>query len=62
MDVDLLVDFSVQNWGCLLVALRRLNASVTPFCELSPERRYHARLDFYPTVEFMTGPLKWRIV
>jgi hypothetical protein len=54
-DLDLLVEPSAENWRKLHVALRPLNASVKAFEELSPERKYRARLDFYETVELLTA-------
>jgi hypothetical protein len=54
-DLDLLVEFSASNWDKLLRALRPLNASVPAFATLSTEKRYQARLDFYPSVEFLTA-------
>ena len=54
-DLDLLVEFSATNWDSLLRALRPLNAAVPAFAALSAERRYQARLDFYPSVEFLTA-------
>jgi hypothetical protein len=39
----------------LQAALRPLNESVKAFEELSPERKYHARLRFYETVELLTA-------
>jgi hypothetical protein len=54
-DLDLLVEFSEENWERLGRALRPLNAGVTAFATLSPEKRYQARLTFYPTVEFLTA-------
>ena len=36
-------------------ALRPLNAAVPAFDALSPDKRYQARLAFYPTVDFLTG-------
>jgi hypothetical protein len=54
-DLDLLVEFSATNWDKLLRALRPLNAAVPAFSALSVEKRYQARLDFYPSVEFLTA-------
>jgi predicted nucleotidyltransferase len=54
-DLDLLVEFSAINWEKLGWALRPLNASVPPFDTLSEEKRYQAKLAFYPTVEFLTS-------
>lgn len=53
-DLDLLVELSPENWTRLNPALRPLNAAVKPFEELSPDRKYQAKLNFYPTVEFVT--------
>jgi hypothetical protein len=36
-------------------ALKPLNAGVPSFEELSPERKYQARLRFYETVELLTA-------
>jgi hypothetical protein len=54
-DLDLLVEFSAVNWERLATALQPLNASVPPFATLSAEKRYQAKLAFYPTVEFLTS-------
>ena len=54
-DLDLLVDFSADNWGRLARALRPLNAGVPAFETLSAGKRYQAKLNFYPTVEFLTA-------
>jgi len=54
-DLDLLVEFSEENWERLGQALRPLNAGVPAFATLSTEKRYQARLAFYPTVEFLTA-------
>jgi hypothetical protein len=54
-DLDLLVEPSAENWPRLQAALRPLNASVPAFGELSPERKYQARLRFYETVELLTA-------
>jgi hypothetical protein len=54
-DLDLLVEPSAENWSRLQAALKPLNAGVPPFEELSPERKYQARLRFYETVELLTA-------
>jgi hypothetical protein len=54
-DLDLLVDLSAENWPRLQAALKPLNAGVPSFEELSPERKYQARLRFYETVELLTA-------
>ena len=54
-DLDLLVEFSGDNWQNLQRALRPLNGGVPPFETLSAEKRYQARLNFYPTVELLTA-------
>jgi len=54
-DLDLLIEFSATNWGNLFSALRPLNASVPEFATLSAQKRYQARLAFYPSVEFLTA-------
>jgi predicted nucleotidyltransferase len=54
-DLDLLVEPSAENWPRLQAALRPLNVGVPPFEELSPERKYQARLHFYETVELLTA-------
>jgi hypothetical protein len=54
-DLDLLVEPSADNWPRLQAALRPLNAGVPPFEELSPHRKYQARLRFYETVELLTA-------
>jgi hypothetical protein len=54
-DLDLLVEPSAKNWPRLQAARRPLNASAKAFEELSPERKYQARLRFYGTVELLTA-------
>jgi hypothetical protein len=54
-DLDLLVEPSAENWPKLQDALRPLNAAVPRFEELSPQRRYQAKLRFYETVELLTA-------
>ena len=54
-DLDLFVEPSRENWAKLQTALRPLNSSVPSFAELSPDRKYKARLHFYETVEFLTA-------
>ena len=54
-DLDLLVEFSAENWEKLGRALRPLNAAVPAFDGLSAGRRYQTKLNFYPTVEFLTS-------
>jgi hypothetical protein len=49
------VEPSAENWPRLQAALRPLNAGVKAFGELSPERKYQARLLFYETVELLTA-------
>jgi hypothetical protein len=50
--------FSPAAYGSSLLAVARCNSTVT--CaprrtSLSTEKRYQARLDFYPSVEFLTA-------
>jgi hypothetical protein len=47
-DLDLLVEFTQENWERLRQALRQLNGSIAAFESLSPARRYQAKLNFYP--------------
>jgi hypothetical protein len=54
-DLDLLVEFSPENWEKLGRALRPLNAGLPAFDTLSAGERYQAKLNFYPTVEFLTS-------
>ena len=54
-DLDLLVEFSAENWEKLGWALRPLNAGVPAFDRLSTGKQYQAKLNFYPTVEFLTS-------
>ena len=54
-DLDLLVEFSPENWLNLAQALRPLNAGVKAFEEISAKPKWQARLKFYPTVEFVTA-------
>lgn len=54
-DLDLLVEPSADNWPRLQEALHPLNAAVPRFEELSPQKRYQARIRFYETVEFLTA-------
>jgi len=54
-DLDILVEFSAENWPKLRIALRPLNADVRPFEALSQQRKYKAKLRFYPTVELLTA-------
>ncbi len=54
-DLDLLVDLSAENWPRLQAALKPLSAGVPSFEDLSPERKYQARLRFYETVELLTA-------
>lgn len=54
-DLDLLVDLSAENSPRLQAALKPLNAGVPPFEELSPQRKYQARLRFNETVELLTA-------
>ena len=54
-DLDLLVEFSAENWAKLAIALRPLNAGVPPFEGLSQNRKFQAKLNRYPTVEFITA-------
>lgn len=54
-DLDLFVEPSAENWPRLQAALRPLNAGVPAFAELSPQRKYQAKLRFYETVELLTA-------
>ena len=54
-DLDLLVERTAETWLNLNAALRPLNASVPPFEDLDPLRKYQAKLRFYETVEFLTA-------
>jgi len=54
-DLDLLVEPSAENWPKLQTALRPLNAGVPAYEDLSPQRKYQAKLQFYETVELLTA-------
>jgi predicted nucleotidyltransferase len=54
-DLDLLVELSEENWPKLRMGLRPLNAGVPPLDELSPLRKYHVKLAYYPSVELLTA-------
>jgi len=54
-DLDLLVQPSALNWPKLNDALGPLSATLPPFEELSPLRKYRLRLHFYETVELLTA-------
>jgi hypothetical protein len=54
-DLDLLVEPTAENWPKLQAALRPLNAGVPPYEDLSPQRKYQAKLQFYETVEILTA-------
>ena len=49
------VEFSATNWDKLLYALLPLNAVIPAFAALSGGKRYQARLNFYPSVEFLAA-------
>jgi hypothetical protein len=53
-DLDLLVERTAANWPNLQAALRPVNCPVVPFEQLSPEKKYQRKLNFYSTVEFLT--------
>jgi hypothetical protein len=53
-DLDLFVERSPENWLKLQAALLPLNSTVVDYDQLSPDRKYQEKLDFYPTVEFLT--------
>lgn len=46
-NLDILVEPSADNWPKLPEALRPLKAAVPRFEELSPQKRYQARIRFY---------------
>jgi hypothetical protein len=54
-DLDLLVEYSAENWKRLESAMPALDAGVPAFVELDAPPKRHGRFQYYPTVEILTA-------